>query len=140
MPKYTKLLKDMLSKKRCLTEYVTVALTKETTSIIKPHNPLKCKDPSSFSIPCFIGEQFKGCALCDLGSIVNLIALSVFKKLHFEEASPTIVTLQLANRSLSYLYSIIDIEEDKEIPLIVRRPFMATAKILVDVEKGTISL
>ncbi|XP_028784134.1 uncharacterized protein LOC114740172 [Neltuma alba] len=159
MPKYAKCLKDMLSKKRRLTEYATVALTKATTSIIKPYIPLKCKDPGSFSIPCLIGEQFKGRALCDLGSAVNLIPLFVFKKLHLGEASPMTVTLQLANRSLSYLYGvikdvlvkvesliypadfiIINIKKDEEIPLIVGRPFMATVKALVDVEKGTISV
>ncbi|XP_028778231.1 uncharacterized protein LOC114734751 [Neltuma alba] len=106
-----------------------------------------------------MGDKFEYRALCDLGSVVNLMPLFVFKKLQLGEVNPTIVTVQLADRSLSYPYGIIkdvlvkvgsfiyptdfivlDIEEDKEIPLIVERPFLSTARALVDVEKGDVIL
>ncbi|XP_028771250.1 uncharacterized protein LOC114728500 [Neltuma alba] len=159
MPKYGNFLKEMLSKKKHFTEFATIALTKEITSVIKPNVPFKCKDPSSFTIPCLMGDKFECRALCDLESTVNLMSLSVFKKLQLGEVNPTTVTLQLADRSLSYPYGIIkdvlvkvdsfiypadfivlDIEEDKEIPLIVGRTFFATARALVDVEKGEVIL
>ncbi|XP_028767666.1 uncharacterized protein LOC114725331 [Neltuma alba] len=159
MPKYARFLKDMFCRKKCLTEYATVALTKETSNIINTQSPLKYKDLGSFSIPYSIGENFESRALCDLGSVVNLMPLSTFKKLYLGEANSTAVTLQLADRSLSHPYGIIedvlvrvgafiylvdfiilDMEEDKEIPLIFGRPFMATSRALVDVEKSTIAL
>ena len=159
MPQYAKFLKEMLSKKRRFGDYETVALTEECSAILLNKLPPKKRDPWSFSIPCMIGEKFQGGALCDLGSSVNLMPLSVFRKLQLGEAQPTSVTLQLADRSLAYPKGIIedvlikvdkfilpadfivlDCEEDAELPLIVVRPFLATARTLIDVEKGEIKL
>ncbi|KAI9124619.1 hypothetical protein K1719_004541 [Acacia pycnantha] len=73
--KYAKYLKEMLSKKKHFTEFATVVLTKEITSVIKPNSPLNCKDPSFFTIPCVIGM-----------------------------ANPTTVTLKLVDQSFSDPY------------------------------------
>lgn len=56
---------------------------------------------------CTIGDQFIGKALCDLGASINLMPLSIYKKLGLNEAKPTSVTLQLADRSLTYPKGII---------------------------------
>ena len=60
--------------------------------------PPKLKDPGSFTIPCMIGNSHFEKALCDLGSSINLMPLSIFKKLVLGEAKPTTVFLQLADR------------------------------------------
>ena len=112
----------------------------------------KLKDPGSFTIPCSIGNASFKKALCDLGASINLMPLSIFKKLNLGEARPTIMTLQLANRSLKHLRGIIenvlvkvdkfiflayfivlDMEEDKEFPIIIGRPFLATGRAVIDV-------
>ena len=35
---------------------------------------------------------------------------------------------------------VIDIEEDKQVPLLLRRPFLATGEALIDVKKGELTL
>ena len=107
MPKYAKFLKEVLSKMRRFSDFEIVAVTTSFTDAIKQAPP-KMKDPGNFSIPCHIGEKFSGKALCDLGASVNLMPLSVFKELQLGEAKPTTVTLQLADRSLTYPHGIVE--------------------------------
>lgn len=64
--------------------------------------PQKLKDLRNFTIPCSIGTKYSGKTLCDSGANINLMPLSVFKQLGVREVRPTIVTLQLANRSHVY--------------------------------------
>ncbi|KAI3665638.1 hypothetical protein L6452_44267 [Arctium lappa] len=54
MPSYAKFLKDILSKKKKLTEYETVALTEGCSALLTNRIPPKLKDPGSFTIPCLI--------------------------------------------------------------------------------------
>ena len=80
--------------------------------------------------------------------------MSIFKKLNLRETCPTTITLQLADRSLTHPcgiikdvlvkvdkfifpvdFIILDVEEDKEVPIIIRRPFLATRRALIDVKK-----
>ncbi|XP_022857502.1 uncharacterized protein LOC111378519 [Olea europaea var. sylvestris] len=68
----------------------------------------KRKDPGSFTIPCTIGCSSFDKALCDLGASINLMPISVFKKLGLREVKPTTVTLQLANRSPTYPRGVIE--------------------------------
>ncbi|XP_057986695.1 uncharacterized protein LOC131171241 [Hevea brasiliensis] len=68
MPSYAKFLKGILSKKRRLEDYETVALTKECSAILQNKLPLKLKDPGSFSIPCLIENMKTDKALYDLSA------------------------------------------------------------------------
>ena len=97
--------------------------------------------------------------LCDLGVSINLMPLSVFKKLGLGEAKPTIVSSKLADRSIKYSkgiikdvpvkvdkfifpadFIILDKEEDQDIPIILGRPFLATGRTLIDVLKGELTM
>ena len=97
--------------------------------------------------------------LCDLGASINLMPLSIFKLLGLGEARPTIVTLQLADRSLKHLrgviedvlvkvdkfifpsdFIVLDMEDDKDIPIILGRPFLATGRTMIDVQRGELKL
>ncbi|XP_062107371.1 uncharacterized protein LOC133818486 [Humulus lupulus] len=100
IPNYVKFLKDILTKKRRLGEFETVALTEGCNAILKSKIPPKLKDPGNFTIPCSIGGRDVGRALCDLGASINLMPMSIFKKLGIGEARPTTVTLQLADPSM----------------------------------------
>ncbi|PNX79507.1 hypothetical protein L195_g035493, partial [Trifolium pratense] len=102
MPNYSKFMKDVLTKRRRIGEFETVALTQECSQMVQGKIPPKLKDPETFTIPCTIGDVHVGQALCDLGASINLMSLSVFKKLGIGAARPTTVTLQLADRSICY--------------------------------------
>ena len=152
MPSYVKFMKDILSQKRRLADFETVNLTEECSAILQRKLPQKLKDPGSFTIPCTIGNAIFERALCDLGASINLMPLSIFKRLGLGEARPTTITLQLADRSLKHPRGIIedvlvkvdkfifpadfivlDMEEDKEILIILGRPFLATGRAMIDV-------
>ncbi|KAJ9545367.1 hypothetical protein OSB04_025074, partial [Centaurea solstitialis] len=158
-PSYVKFLKDILSNKRKIEEHATVALTEECSAIIQHKLPPKLKDPGSFTIPVHIGNSEFSKALCDLGASINLMPLSIFRKLGLGEVQPTNITLQLADRSINYSYGVIedvlvkvdkfyfpvdfvvlDIDEDEEIPLILGRPFLATGGAVIDVKEGRLTL
>ncbi|XP_062080137.1 uncharacterized protein LOC133784885 [Humulus lupulus] len=145
--------------KRKMEDYETVALTEECSAILQRKLPQKLRDPGSFTIPCTIGNFECKHALCDLGANINLMPLSVFKRLGLGEAKPTTVTLQLADRSLAHPRGIIedvlvkvdkfifpadfivlDMEEDANVPIILGRPFLATGQALIDVQKGELKL
>ena len=151
MPSYVKFMKDILANKRKLSDYETVALLEECSAIVQKKLPPKPKDPSSLTISCAIGNSTLERALCDLGASINLIPLPIFKKLTLGEARLTIATLQLVDRSLKHPQGIIrdvfvkvdkciflanfiilDMKEDKEIPIIFGRLFLAIGKALID--------
>ena len=102
MPSYIKFMKDILVNKRKLSDYVIVALFEECSAILQRKLPPKLNDPGSFIIPCSTGNSIFEKALCDLGAHINLMLLSIFKKLGLEEENPTTITLQLADRSLTH--------------------------------------
>ena len=96
---------------------------------------------------------------CDLRASINLMPMSVFKKLGIGEARPTTVTLQLADRSLAHPegkiedvlvkvdkfifpadFIVLDFEADKEVPIILGRPFLAARRTLIDVQKGELTM
>ena len=88
-----KFMKDVLSKKRKLGDYETVALSKECGVILQKKLQPKLNDPGSFTIPCAIGNVVFERALCDLGASINLMPWSIFKKLKLGEERLTTVTL-----------------------------------------------
>ncbi|XP_061349546.1 uncharacterized protein LOC133294810, partial [Gastrolobium bilobum] len=152
-------MKDLLSKKRKLKECETVTLTEECSAIIQKKLPPKLEYPGSFSIPIEIGNIDVGKALCDLGASINLMPLSICKALGIHELKPTKVSLQLADRSTrrpdgviedvlvkidKFIFPadfvILDMQEDAEIPLLLGRPFLATARAMIDVEQGKLML
>ena len=108
MPSYVKFMKDILSNKRRLSDFETVNLIKECSAILQRKLPQKLKDPSSFTIPCTIGNSIFERALCDLGASINLMPLSIFRQLGLSEARPTIVTFQLADWSLKHPRGVIE--------------------------------
>ena len=93
MPSYVKFMKEILSKKRTLSDFETVNLTEECSAILQRKLPQKLKDPSSFTIQCIIGNSIFEKALCDLGASINFMPLSIFRRLGLGEARPTTVTL-----------------------------------------------
>jgi len=110
-------------------------------------------------ISCSIGEVVVGKALIDLGASINLMPLSMCRQLGEIEIMPTRMTLQLADRSITRLYGVIedvliqvkqlvfptdfvvmDIKEDPDIPIILGRPFLSMTNCIVDMGKGKLEL
>ncbi|XP_076916432.1 uncharacterized protein LOC143576154 [Bidens hawaiensis] len=159
MPKYAKFLKEVLSNKKKLEELSCVILNEECSAVFQNKLPKKMTDPVSFTIPCLIGSLSVSKALADLGASINLMPYSVFAKLDLGEPKPTRMSIQLADRSVKYPrgivenmlvkidkfvfpvdFVILDMDEDKNVPLILGRPFLATARALIDVCTGRLTL
>nr|GEW34921.1 reverse transcriptase domain-containing protein [Tanacetum cinerariifolium] len=96
--------------------------------------------------------ELKCKALADLGASINLMPLSVWKKLGLPKLISTRITLELANHAICTPagiardvfvlvgkftfpadFVIVDYESDPSIPLILGRPFLRTARALIDV-------
>ncbi|KAK5836085.1 hypothetical protein PVK06_011834 [Gossypium arboreum] len=134
-------------------------LNEECSAILQNKLPTKLKDPGSFTIPCLIGSLNVDKALADLGASINLMPYKIFKQLGLGEPKPTRMSIQLADRSVKYPRGIIedvlvkldkfifpvdfivlDMDKDVEVPLILGRPFLATAKAVIDVGDGKLVL
>jgi hypothetical protein len=147
VPTYAKYLKDILNNKRPLPTTDTVKLTEECSAAI-----LKKKDPGCPTISCSIGFEHFENALCDLGASVSVMPKAVFDKLNYTSLSPTTMCLQLADQSVRFLagivedipvrvrdsfvavdFTVLDMDVDTRMPLILGRPFLSTANANVDV-------
>jgi len=117
--------------------------------VIQRIQPQEFKDPGSVIIPCSIRNVSVGKGLIDLGANINLMPFSMCQRIGNLRIAPTRMTLQLADRSITRPYGvvedvlvkvfqftfsvdfvIIDIKEDSDILLILDRPFMLTANVL----------
>lgn len=81
MLNYVKAMKEFLPKKRRLGEFETIALTTECSLSFQNKLLLKLKDPERYTTPCNIGESYYGKVLCGLGSSINLMLASLFRRL-----------------------------------------------------------
>nr|GEV03383.1 reverse transcriptase domain-containing protein [Tanacetum cinerariifolium] len=145
------MLKSPLSNKEKLLELANTTLNENCSAIILKKLPENLRDPGKFLIPCGFSE-LKCKALADLGASINLMPLSVWKNLGLPELVSTRMTLELANQSVCTLagiardvfvpvgrftfptdFIIVDYESDPRVPLILGRPFLRTARALIDV-------
>ena len=159
MPSYVKFMKKILVSKKKLEEYGTIALTEECSAILQKKLPPNLQDPGSFAIPFTIGNRVSGKALCDLGDSINLMPLSMFKRLKLGEPKSTTISLQLADKSYQHPrgiienvlvkvgkfvlpadFVILDMEEDDSVPIILGRPFLAMGKAQINVQEGELKL
>ncbi|XP_070036818.1 uncharacterized protein [Nicotiana tomentosiformis] len=129
MPAYVKFLKEILAKKRKIEETSLVKLTKHCSTILQNKLPQKCGDPESFTIPCSLGTLDFDKSLCDSGASINLMPLSIYRKLENElgEISSVPISLQL-------------MKENQEVPLILGRPFLATVRAILDIHDRKLML
>ncbi|GKB39330.1 reverse transcriptase domain-containing protein [Tanacetum coccineum] len=70
--------------------------------------PEKLEDPGKFLIPCALQELNRTSALADSGASINLLPHSIYKKLELEALTPTRMTLELANRSITHPMGIAE--------------------------------
>ncbi|GJY03051.1 reverse transcriptase domain-containing protein [Tanacetum coccineum] len=151
VPKYQKMLKSLLSNKEKLNEMANTPVSETCSAIILKKLPEKLGDPGQFLIPCNFSE-LKCKALADLGASINLMPFSVYTKLGLPALQSTRMTLELANCSLCVPkgiardvlvpvgkftfpadFVVVDFECNYQVPLILGRPFLRTARVLIDV-------
>ncbi|GJT49297.1 reverse transcriptase domain-containing protein [Tanacetum coccineum] len=126
MPKGEKVLKDFLLHKEKLEKAVSsVKLSEECSTVIQRSLPQKKGDPGSFTLPCI------------------------------SKLKPTRISIQLADRSIKYHvgvcenllvminkfiflvnFVVLEMDEDDLVPIILGRPFLTTARAVIDVHKG----
>jgi hypothetical protein len=159
MPSYSKFLKDILSNKRSLNDCKSVQLNLECSAVVSKELPPKLGDPGKFTIPCTIGKAKIKKALCDLGASVSLMPHTIFQKIGVGELKPTRMTLQLADSSVRLPMGIVEdvpvqvgkffvpgdfvvmeMDEDKDVPVILGRPFLRTARTIFDTYEGTLTM
>ncbi|GKE54526.1 reverse transcriptase domain-containing protein, partial [Tanacetum coccineum] len=145
------MLKSLLSNKEKLIELANTPVSENCSAVILKKLLEKLGDPGKFLIPCGFNE-LKCKALADLGASINLMPLSVWKELGLPELISTQMTLELANRDICTPkgiardvfvpvgkftfpadFVIVDYESDPRVPLILGRPFLRTARALIDV-------
>ena len=80
MPGYAKFMKDLVTKKRLVT-FEDDDRMKHCNAIATRSLIQKKEDPGAFAIPCTVGSLHFAKALCDLGASINLMPLSIYKKL-----------------------------------------------------------
>ncbi|GJR24996.1 reverse transcriptase domain-containing protein [Tanacetum coccineum] len=159
MPKFASTLKTLIGNKEKLSEMARTPLNENCSAVLLNKLPKKLGDPGRFLIPC----EFSGIntcnALADLGASINLMPYSVWKNLSLPELTPTCMTLELADRSISepigiaedvYVtvgkfqfpadFVVVDFEPDPRVPLILGRSFLKTSRALIDVYEGEITL
>ncbi|GKE62642.1 reverse transcriptase domain-containing protein [Tanacetum coccineum] len=143
MPKFASTFKSLLSNKEKLFELANTPLNENCLAVLLKKLPEKLRDPGKFLIPCDFPELDECLALADLGASINLMPLSVWKKLSLPELTPTRMTLELANRSVAYPvgvaedvfvkvgkfhfpanFVVVDYNVDPRVPLILGRPFL----------------
>ena len=163
VPSYAKFLKDMCTKKRKTNVPKKVFLATNISELLSNQIPIKYKDPGCPTISCTIGRAEINRALLDLGASINLLPFSVYQQLGLGELNPTQVTIQLADRSIKvpkgeindvlirvgeFIYPVdfIVLETQpvsnprSQTPVILGRPFLATANAIINCRNGSMRL
>ncbi|XP_009790231.1 uncharacterized protein [Nicotiana sylvestris] len=161
MPVYAKFLKEILRKKRKIEETLVVKLTKNCSAILKNKLPQKCGDSGSFTIPCSLGTINIDKSLYDSGASINLMPLPIYRKLENKigEIRYAPISLQLADQTsltpegivedvlvrvhkfvFAVDFIVINMEENKEVSLILGRSFLATGRAILDIHERKLML
>ena len=163
VPAYAKFLKDLCTIKKGLGIEKKAFLTEQVSAIIQSKYPVKYKDPGSPTISVNIGGNCIDKSLLDLGASVNLMSYSMYKQLGLGELKPTNITLSLADRSVKIPKGIVEdvlvkidkfyypvdfvvldtepiVSEPNHVPIILGRPFLATANAIINCRNGVMQL
>nr|GEX93495.1 hypothetical protein [Tanacetum cinerariifolium] len=159
MPNFAPTFKKLLNNKDKLIELTKMRLNENCSAIVLKKFSKKLGDPGRFLIPCDFLEFDNCLALADLGASINLMPLSIWKKLRLPTLNDTKIVLELADRTISkptgvaenvfvkvikfYFpadFVVLDFIADPRVPLILGRPFLSTAHALIDVYEGEIIL
>ncbi|GKA01893.1 reverse transcriptase domain-containing protein [Tanacetum coccineum] len=159
MPKFNKWLSTLLRNKEKLEEIAITIVNAECSAIILNKVPEKLKDPRKFLILCVLQELDRTNALSNSGASINLLPHSIYKQLGLGALKPTRMTLELANHSVTHPmgiakdvvvivdgftfladFVVVNFEPEPRVPIILGRPFLRTAKALIDLYEEKLTL
>nr|GFA16527.1 reverse transcriptase domain-containing protein [Tanacetum cinerariifolium] len=151
--------RSLLTNMDRLFKLAKIPLNENCSAMLLKNLPEKLGDPGKFLIPCDFPGMDVCHALADLGTSINLMPLSIWKKLSLPELTPTRMALELADRSItrpkgvaedvfvkvgkfhfSTDFVVVDFEDDPRVPLILGRSFLRTGHALIDVYGEEITL
>nr|GEY40260.1 hypothetical protein [Tanacetum cinerariifolium] len=151
--------RPLIGNKEKLSEMARTPMNEHCLAVILNKLPKKLGDPGKFLIPCEFPGMDECLALANFGASINLMPLSMWKELALPELTPTCMTLELADRSVSKPigiakdvsvkvgmfhfpadFVVVDFEPDPRVPLILGRCFLKTGRALIDVHKGELTL
>nr|GEZ45145.1 reverse transcriptase domain-containing protein [Tanacetum cinerariifolium] len=154
MPKFALMFKKLLNNKNKLIELTKTPLNENCSAVVLKKLPEKLGDPGRFLIPCNFLEFDNCLALADLGASINLMPLSISKKLKLPTLNDTKMVLELADKTISkptgvvenvfvkvgkfYFpadFVVLDFIADPRVPLILGRPFLSTAYKVKQINK-----
>ncbi|GJS12895.1 reverse transcriptase domain-containing protein [Tanacetum coccineum] len=157
MPRFAPTIKNLLMNKEKLFELAKIPLNDNCSAMLLKKLPEKLGDAGKFLIPCDFPGMDVCHALADLGASINLMPLSIWKKLSLPELTPTRMTLELADRSITRPkglaedvfvkvgkfhfptdFVVVDFEADPRVPLILGRSFLRTGRALIDDSFGEV--
>ncbi|GKA64821.1 reverse transcriptase domain-containing protein [Tanacetum coccineum] len=152
MPKFAPMFRKLLNDKDKMIELTKTPVNENCSAVILKKFPEKLGDPGRFLIPCDFPEMNECLALADLGASINLMPLSIWKELSLPALTKTRMILELADRTISTPtgiaedvfvkvgtfffpadFVVVDYVADPRVPLILGRPFLRTARALIDV-------
>src|SRR3954465_3566496 len=156
MNPYAKYMKDIVTKKRKIPEAEISTMLSNYT--FKGGIPKKLGDPGVPTIPCSIKRSYVKTSLCDLGSGVSVMPLSLYHRLDLNKLTPTEISLQMADKSTAIPvgicedvpvvvtnvtiltdFVVLEMPEDDNMPIILGRPFLNTAGAVIDCNKSKIT-
>ncbi|GJR03531.1 reverse transcriptase domain-containing protein [Tanacetum coccineum] len=159
MPKFAPMFRKLLNNKDKIIDLIKTPVNENCSAVILKKFPKKLGDPGRFLIPCDFPEMDECLALADLGASINLMPLSVWEKLNLPDLTKTRMILELADRTISTPtgiaedvfvkvgtfffpadFVVVDYIADPRVPLILGRPFLRTARALIDVHGEQMTL
>ncbi|GJT14690.1 reverse transcriptase domain-containing protein [Tanacetum coccineum] len=167
MPKFAPMFKKMLNNKDKLIELTKTPLNENCSAVVLKKLPEKLGDPGRFLIPCDFSEFDSYLALADLGASINLMPLSIWKKLQLSgltetkmgsftfppndlaivpkltrcaSAEDVCIKVDVFSLFLQILMVELFFEPDPRVPVILGRPFLRTAKALIDLYEENLTL
>ncbi|GJS85564.1 reverse transcriptase domain-containing protein [Tanacetum coccineum] len=159
MPKFASTIKSLITNKDKLFELANIPLNENCSEMLLKKLSKKLGDPDKFLIPCDFPGMDVCHALADLGASINLMPLSIWKKLSLPELTPTQMNLELADRSITRPkgvaedifvkvgkfhfptdFVVVDFDANPWVPLILGRSFLRTGCALINVYEGELIL
>nr|GEV77112.1 reverse transcriptase domain-containing protein [Tanacetum cinerariifolium] len=159
VPKFDSTIKSLLTNKDKLFKLAKTPLNGNCSSMLLKKLPKKLEDPGKFLILCDFSRIDVCHTLADLGASINLMPLSIWKKLSLTKLTITQMTLELADRSITRPkgvaedvfvkmgkfhfptdFVVVDFEADPRVTLILGRSFLRTGRALIDIYGEEINL
>nr|GEV98910.1 reverse transcriptase domain-containing protein [Tanacetum cinerariifolium] len=159
MLKFASTIKSLLTNKDKLFELAKIPLNENCSAMLLKKIFEKLRDPGKFLISCYFPRMDVCYTLADLGASINLIPLSIWKKLSLPKLTPTRMTLELVHRSITHPngvakdvfvklgkfhfpidFVVVDFEADPRVTLILGRSFLRTGQALIDVYREEITI